>query len=84
MTGSLAVGECLYLKDQGKVTSDADVCLRKEGVEITGKGFEWTIKEQRIIILSNVKVVLARASGTKGVLVSPNRKQGNDASENGK
>jgi hypothetical protein len=72
-TGLIKVDECRYWRDKGRVESDSDIYLDKDGILITGRGLEWTIKEQRIIIRENVKIVLTRSGGPPGTVASPGR-----------
>jgi hypothetical protein len=54
----MTADDCRYSRETGIVKSESNVRLEKEGILITGKGFEWDAKEQIVRILSDVKVVL--------------------------
>lgn len=51
---------CLYNKKQGIIKSESGIVIEKEGVLITGVGFEWISAEERVRIKSDVKVVFSR------------------------
>lgn len=63
VTGKIEAEDCFYSRNRSLATSSAAVQVLREGVVITGKGFEWNGGEERIKILENVKVVLARGLG---------------------
>lgn len=51
---------CRYDRKENRAASDAPVHLKKGHIEIFGKGFVWHGEEQRVEIVSDVKVVLDR------------------------
>jgi len=54
----MVADDCHYDKTNGVAKSESNVMMEKQGTVITGKGFEWNAKEEKMTILSNVKVVL--------------------------
>lgn len=54
--------KCTYNDRTGLATSDDEVHIEGQGFTIDGKGFEYMIKEERLHILSNTKVVLRNIS----------------------
>ena len=51
---------CRYNKDKGVIKSDSNIVVEKEGVRITGVGFEWASAKEIVEIKSNVRVVFSR------------------------
>lgn len=52
--------ECEYTKVDMLVTSESEVKMVKDNIIITGTGFKWDGKEQKVDILSRAKVVFSR------------------------
>ena len=52
---------CVYNRNSGSATSDAPVRIARDNMVVTGNGFEWNNKEQRLVILRDSKVVLKEA-----------------------
>lgn len=52
--------DCRWSREDRIATSESNVRLEREGVVITGTGFEWNVEEQCVKILDNVKVILKR------------------------
>ena len=50
--------DCRYNRTEGTARSGSQVRIEREGVVITGTGFECNIKDQTVKILSDVRVVL--------------------------
>jgi len=61
-TGSLeslmTTDACTYSRESGTAKSESNVRMEKEGIVITGKGFDWSATNQVVNILSDVKVVM--------------------------
>lgn len=54
----MVTDECRYDRTAGTARSESPVRIEKAGILITGKGFECNVKDQKVQILSNVRVVL--------------------------
>lgn len=52
---------CVYNRNSGSATSDAPVRIARDNMVVTGNGFEWNNKDQRLVILRDSKVVLKEA-----------------------
>lgn len=52
---------CVYNRNSGSATSDAPVRIARDNMVVTGIGFEWNNKDQRLVILRDAKVVLKEA-----------------------
>ena len=52
---------CVYNRNSGSATSDAPVRLARDNMVITGTGFEWNNRKQRLVIFQDAKVVLKEA-----------------------
>lgn len=50
--------KCTYKRDTKKAESDDSVRITRGNMVVTGKGFEWYAKKERLKIDSNAKVVL--------------------------
>jgi len=59
-SGRVLAGDCRYSRSAARALSESEVRLEREGLVITGKGFEWSGEEQTVTIKSEVKVVLPR------------------------
>ena len=49
---------CVYDRNSGSATSDAPVRIARDNMVVTGMGFQWNNKDQRLVILRDSKVVL--------------------------
>lgn len=49
---------CVYNRNTGSATSDAPVRIARDNMVVTGNGFQWNNKDQRLVILRDSKVVL--------------------------
>ena len=49
---------CIYDRNSGSATSDAPVRIARDNMVVTGMGFRWNNKDQRLVILRDSKVVL--------------------------
>jgi LPS export ABC transporter protein LptC len=58
--GRMVADDCHYDKTNGVAKSESNVKMEKQGTVITGKGFVWNSKDEKITILSNVKVILKK------------------------
>lgn len=58
---SITSPECEYIESEKAASSDADVRIARDNMVVTGSGFSWNAEENRLIIKSNVKVVLKNA-----------------------
>lgn len=52
---------CVYNRNSGSATSAAPVRIARDNMVVTGMGFEWNNKDQRLVILGDAKVVLKEA-----------------------
>ena len=52
---------CVYNRNSGSATSDAPVRLARDNMVVTGTGFEWNNRKQRLVIFQDAKVVLKEA-----------------------
>ena len=52
---------CVYNRNSGSATSDAPVRLARDNMVVTGTGFEWNNRRQRLVIFQDAKVVLKEA-----------------------
>ena len=52
---------CVYNRNSGAATSSAPVRIARDNMVVTGTGFEWSNKDQRLVILNDAKVVLKEA-----------------------
>ena len=52
---------CVYNRNTGSATSAAPVRIARDNMVVTGQGFEWSNKDQRLVILGDAKVVLKEA-----------------------
>lgn len=52
---------CIYNRNTGSATSAAPVRIARDNMVVTGIGFEWNNKDQRLVILGDAKVVLKEA-----------------------
>ena len=52
--------DCKYLRREGKVASTQAIKANARGIVLTGKGFKWNIKNERLRILKNVRVEFNR------------------------
>lgn len=52
---------CVYNRNSGSATSDAPVRIARDNMVVTGTGFEWNNRDQRLVILKDAKVVLKEA-----------------------
>lgn len=50
--------DCLYDREAKRVTSESEVSLESEGIEITGKGLDWNSEKKSVEILEDAVVVL--------------------------
>jgi hypothetical protein len=50
--------KCIYDKDRGGAASESDVKIERENMEVTGTGFLWDGKKERLQIFTNTQVVL--------------------------
>lgn len=50
--------KCLYDRGRGSATSDAPVRIARDNMVVTGVGFTWNGKDERLRILKDSKVVL--------------------------
>ena len=62
---------CMYNRNSGSATSDAPVRLARENMVITGTGFEWNNRKQRLVIMQDAKVVLKEAEQSIGEGLKP-------------
>lgn len=62
----MTTDECRYDRAKGKATSESKVRIERENLVITGTGFECSMQDQIVKILSDVKVVLDRSKKEKG------------------
>ncbi len=58
-----SVDNCVYDKNNGKVASESGICIKKDGVVITGQGFDWNTKSRVFKIFNDVKLVVTRRTG---------------------
>jgi len=49
---------CVFYRRSRKVTSNSSVRIARSNMIVTGEGFEWDSKDQRLKIFSNSKLVL--------------------------
>jgi hypothetical protein len=59
--GIIRARDCLYRRRDGLITSDDPVSMERDGVEIYGRGLEWSVSNKVVVIRSDARVVLARA-----------------------
>jgi len=52
--------DCRYDREEGKVESDSKIRVERNGIVITGRGFEWYGDKERVKILSMARVVFQR------------------------
>jgi hypothetical protein len=54
----MTADDCRYNREAGIAKSESKVRVERSDIIITGKGFEWSAKDQVVKILSDVKVTL--------------------------
>lgn len=69
--------DCRYNRERGVATSDSKVQVERDGVFMTGKGFEWNASNETVRINDDVKVVLRRKIGFD--IAGPRRNEGGAA-----
>ena len=52
--------ECEYSKTDMLVTSKSEIKMIKDGIVLTGTGFKWDGKEQKVDVLTKAKIVFVR------------------------
>ena len=52
--------DCRYNREQGVATSESNVHVERDGVLMTGRGFEWNASNEVVKVLTNVRVTLQR------------------------
>ncbi len=62
---------CLYERSSNSATSAAPVRLARDNMVVTGTGFAWMNKEQRMEIYSDAKVVIRDAQRSMKGIVKP-------------
>ncbi len=50
--------KCIYDRDRGGAASDSDVKIERKNMEVTGVGFIWDSKKERLQIYKDTRVVL--------------------------
>ena len=55
---SMTAPSCTYDRNGGRAGSEGSVRIARENMVVTGDGFFWSAKKERIQIFKNVKVVL--------------------------
>jgi hypothetical protein len=55
---SITAPECEYSESDKTAHSDSDVRIARDNMVVTGQGFSWRSSDERLVIRSNVKVVL--------------------------
>lgn len=61
--------DCSYNREESQAESDSNIRIERDGIVITGKGFEWQGNKERVKILSMARVVFQRnLSRTRGLL----------------
>ncbi len=55
---SMTAPSCTYDREGQRAGSEGDVRISRENMVVTGKGFYWNAKNERIQIFKDVKVVL--------------------------
>ncbi len=48
---------CLYDRNSGSATSDAPVRIARDNMVVTGTGFEWSSRNEKLVIHQDAKVV---------------------------
>jgi len=61
--GGVKAEDCVYLRSEGVLKSGNPVRMERDGLDISGRGLEWSISNKVVVIKSNVKVVLNRSPG---------------------
>jgi len=61
--GGVRAEDCRYLRGAGRLTSESPVRMERDGLDIAGRGLEWSISNKVVVIKSNVRVVLNRSPG---------------------
>lgn len=64
---TLIMQDCVIDREQQTADSVGDVMMERPGAVITGKGMTWSGADEKILIKSNVKVVLSRSSDAKNL-----------------
>ena len=65
---TVTADDCRYNTETGTARSDANVCVDRGDVVITGTGFEWDSKSEKVKILNNVRVIMKdEANLMKGI-----------------
>jgi len=55
---SVTAPQCEYLEQEKRAVSDANVRISRDNMVVTGQGFSWNSADERLVIESQVKVVL--------------------------
>jgi hypothetical protein len=55
--------DCLYRRSEGRLTSENPVRMERDGLDISGRGLEWSVSNKVVVIKSDVRVVLNRSPG---------------------
>ena len=63
--------QCLFDRVKRSAVSSADVCVTRDEVELTGRGFEWNAQDGRMKILANTRVVLRNLNEKSAVEGAP-------------
>ena len=64
---TLVMQDCIIDRERQTAESAGDVMMERPGAVITGKGMTWSGADEKILIKSNVKVVLSRSSDAKNL-----------------
>ena len=62
--GLIRADDCRFSREKGMLWSDSNVLLDRDGIRISGKGFAWTLKIQKLILRQDVEVVFSGARQT--------------------
>jgi hypothetical protein len=58
--GRIEAAECYYDRVNGTARSSTLVRVRRQGVEITGTGMEWSSESQKVKLLKDVRIEFSR------------------------
>ncbi|MBM4147657.1 MAG: hypothetical protein FJ224_01230 [Lentisphaerae bacterium] len=67
--GLMRARDCWYNKGFSSARSDGPVQFEKNGLEISGTGYEWQVSNKVVVIRSGARVVLPRGEG--GSMLGP-------------
>jgi hypothetical protein len=58
--GVVLAAACRYCRADGTAASESSVSLERNGLRVSGTGFQWNAQEQTVTIRRHVRVVLPR------------------------